>query len=92
MEAAIITACKEYAELTAGAMAFIHKMEQKGLELDTETEQLKAEMQVCMAEACPEYQGLMDKLAPGPKGNAKPTMADIVGHQKTTEEAVQNLQ
>ncbi|KAJ2182176.1 hypothetical protein GGF45_001057 [Coemansia sp. RSA 551] len=92
MEAVIATAREEYAELTAEAMAFIHETEQKGLELDAESEQLKAEMQVCMAEACPEYQGLMDKLTPGPKGKAKPTMADVVGRQKTTEEAVQDPQ
>ncbi|KAJ1758448.1 hypothetical protein LPJ77_006412 [Coemansia sp. RSA 2523] len=85
MDAAIATARETYAKLVAEAQTSICKMEQEGMDLDAESEQLKAEMQVCMAEACPEYQGLMDKLAPEPKGKAKPTLAEIVGRRNTTD-------
>ncbi|KAJ2134576.1 hypothetical protein IW136_004598, partial [Coemansia sp. RSA 678] len=92
MDAVIALAHEKYAELTAEALAFIRKTEQEGMDLDAEMEQLKAEVQVCMAEACPEYQELMNNPAPKLKGKAKPTLAEIVGKSKAAEEAEQDPQ
>ncbi|KAJ2483621.1 hypothetical protein IWW56_000184 [Coemansia sp. RSA 2131] len=55
MEATFATAHKKYTMLTAGAQTFIHETEQKGMDLEVKSEQLEAEVQACMAEACLEY-------------------------------------
>ncbi|KAJ2538122.1 hypothetical protein GGF49_006094, partial [Coemansia sp. RSA 1853] len=79
-------------KLTAGALTFICETEQEGMDLDAETEQLKVEVQVCMAEVCLEYQELMGNSAPKLKGKVKPMLAEIVGQPKATEEAEQDPQ
>ncbi|KAJ1855105.1 hypothetical protein GGH12_002709 [Coemansia sp. RSA 1822] len=92
MEATFATAHKKYAALTAGAQTFIRETEQKGMDLEVKSEQLEAEVQACMAEACLEYQATRVNVAPALKGKAKPTLADIVGQPKATEEAEQDPQ
>ncbi|KAJ2538073.1 hypothetical protein GGF49_006120 [Coemansia sp. RSA 1853] len=92
MEATFATAREKYAALTAGAQTFIRETEQKGMELEAKSEQLEAEVQARMAEACPEYQTTRVNVTPAPKGKAKPMLADIVGQPKATEESEKNPQ
>ncbi|KAJ2479549.1 hypothetical protein IWW56_003026 [Coemansia sp. RSA 2131] len=92
MEATFATAQEKYAALTAGAQTFICETEQKGMELEAKSEQLEAEVQAHMAEACLEYQATRVNVTPAPKGKAKPTLADIVGQPKAMEESEKNLQ
>ncbi|KAJ2654436.1 hypothetical protein IW148_006367 [Coemansia sp. RSA 1199] len=92
MEAAFATAREKYAALTVAAQTFAHETEQKGMELEAKNERLEAVVQARMAEACLEYQATRVKVDPAPKGKMKPTMADIVGQPKATEESEKNPQ
>ncbi|KAJ1850500.1 hypothetical protein LPJ76_006400, partial [Coemansia sp. RSA 638] len=92
MEATFATAREKYTELTVGALAFICETEQAGMDLEVKSERLEAEVQACMAEACPEYQATRNNAAPAPKGKVKPTMANIVGRRNNTEELEKDLQ
>ncbi|KAJ2503714.1 hypothetical protein GGH96_000054 [Coemansia sp. RSA 1972] len=91
-DATIAAAHEKYAELAAGAQAFIQETEQKGMDLEAKGEQLKAKVQACLTEICLKFQEAMGNETPAPKGKAKPMMADIVGRQNATEESEKDLQ
>ncbi|KAJ2657533.1 hypothetical protein IW148_005120 [Coemansia sp. RSA 1199] len=92
MDAAIAAEREKYAMLATGAQNFICETEQAGMDLEVKSEHLEAEVQVCMAEACLEYQATRNYAAPALKGKAKPAMADIVGRCNNTEESEKDLQ